>query len=238
MKWQPIETAPKDGPVLLYFANRKFHHPDGTPASMGEVRGYVERTEVGFCENGEICESGTGHDVFEEWRGPENLPTHWMPLPEPPGRVAMSSEIPYTSIGDGPMTDHTAPELKPCPFCGDVPRLDPVRCGSGLESIECVNDKCLMQPSTGYVDFEVSIAAWNTRADMHRAHTEAAVRRALEEAATKVDAFAAMVQIGADACRETHPSYADDRDGYADDARDLAAAILALDHAQFIGDEE
>ena len=77
MEWQPIETAPKDGPVLLYFAAMQFQMIDG-------MRAHVERTAVGFCDDGDVCEQGTGHSLFEDWRDPEIRPTHWMPLPEPP----------------------------------------------------------------------------------------------------------------------------------------------------------
>lgn len=82
--WQPIETAPKDGAVLLYFANRTWHDSDGKLVSFGDVRDAAEKTEVGFCLDGRICESGTGHDVFEPFRDEDNFPTHWMPLPPAP----------------------------------------------------------------------------------------------------------------------------------------------------------
>jgi hypothetical protein len=234
MKWQPIETAPKDGPVLLYFANRKFHHPDGTPASMGEVRGYVERTEVGFCENGEICESGTGHDVFEEWRGPENLPTHWMPLPEPPGRVAMSSEIPYTSIGDGPMTDHTAPER--LYTRAEVDALV-------VAAYETAQDACTRAAYDGQYpqddnielgclrsrDYIRALTTDDARASL-RAHTEAAVRRALV-AAAKAAGDAAVDALVRQTPAASHLLIQVTR-------MNVASQVLALDHAQFIGDEE
>lgn len=82
--WQPIETAPKDGPVLLYFGNRTWFNSEHKPVSLDAMRDIVERTEVAFCKDGDICESGTGHSVFEEWRGFVNEPTHWMPLPTAP----------------------------------------------------------------------------------------------------------------------------------------------------------
>ena len=62
--WQPIETAPKDGEVILIF----------TPGTYPQVTAAFYRAE---------CElqhwQATGH----RWHFPED-PTHWMPLPEPP----------------------------------------------------------------------------------------------------------------------------------------------------------
>lgn len=84
----------------------------------------------------------------------------------------------------------TAPELKPCPWCREIPRLYPAQDGSGFESIECDNPDCLFRPSYGYGPFEEVVEAWNTRApdpdleahigavlaeaaeDVHRKHVE------------------------------------------------------------------
>lgn len=65
-------------PVLLFFGAAK-----GVRHLLPQRD---ERVAVGFWDAryGEWCENGTGHWVFEEWRGPEARPTHWMPLPEPP----------------------------------------------------------------------------------------------------------------------------------------------------------
>jgi hypothetical protein len=61
-KWQPIETAPKDGTEILTF------------------------------RDGVISQCGWKDDLFGEkcwghasWSYPQwSQPTHWMPLPEPP----------------------------------------------------------------------------------------------------------------------------------------------------------
>ncbi len=61
--WQPIETASKDGAVLLF---------DGFDVSVGRY------TELGATEAGES---------FSEWiveAACFEVPTHWMPLPSPP----------------------------------------------------------------------------------------------------------------------------------------------------------
>lgn len=71
MEWQPIETAPKDGRMVLLAES-----------------GYVE---CGFWHDGSEC---YGHRGGAGWFSEEdrhNLltarnvhPTHWMPLPAPP----------------------------------------------------------------------------------------------------------------------------------------------------------
>ena len=61
-EWQPIETAPKDGTVVVGY-DRSNHHADD--------RNYAEFMRWDG----------------ERWRDPDTwtiTPTHWMPLPEPP----------------------------------------------------------------------------------------------------------------------------------------------------------
>lgn len=57
--WQPIETAKKDGTLVLLY------------------------------EHGRIAEPADGHwyETRQAWSidGWDAHPTHWMPLPEPPG---------------------------------------------------------------------------------------------------------------------------------------------------------
>jgi hypothetical protein len=58
--WQPIETAPKDGSNFLQYSPRR-------GVTMNHWHAF--KTEEGGCLN---------HIVFND------MPTHWMPLPEPP----------------------------------------------------------------------------------------------------------------------------------------------------------
>ena len=62
MKWQPIETAPKDRTTVLVYE-------PSHPSSLIDD-GFVDAAYF----NGAVWQSGFGY--------PE--PTHWMPLPEPP----------------------------------------------------------------------------------------------------------------------------------------------------------
>lgn len=73
-EWQPIETAPRDDtPVLLFGTRWKFD--------------WHGAEDVGFSA---VCSFNYG-----EWRVLHTVyyetvcitPTHWMPLPEPPGEV-------------------------------------------------------------------------------------------------------------------------------------------------------
>ncbi|CAH1678059.1 hypothetical protein [Chelatococcus sp.] len=66
MEWQPIETAPKDGIEMLV---ARFW-PDKSPIYQ------VDR----WCEKGEAGYEGFGKFNMQYWP-----PTHWMPLPPPPG---------------------------------------------------------------------------------------------------------------------------------------------------------
>ena len=52
-------------------------------------------------------------------------------------------------------------ELKPCPFCGEVPKHSIFQ---GMNYIRCNNDKCLIQPETiDYYRQCDATKAWNTR---------------------------------------------------------------------------
>lgn len=74
--WQKIETAPKDGTMILLWC---------APASM--VIGRWER-EASF---GDGREDAPGWQVFNceedpwySWAWQADTPTHWQPLPSPP----------------------------------------------------------------------------------------------------------------------------------------------------------
>jgi hypothetical protein len=55
-------------------------------------------------------------------------------------------------------------EIKPCPFCGKLPRLSQF---GELFYIECVNLDCGLWPSTKALNSEgVIVALWNRRADI------------------------------------------------------------------------
>ncbi len=68
--WQPIETAPKSEPLLLWVPL-----PDTAPVAWGT------RLKIGSFVFGRWQYTDTDISVAKY-----NPPTHWMPLPEPPSR--------------------------------------------------------------------------------------------------------------------------------------------------------
>lgn len=76
-EWQPIETAPKDGTLILVY--------------NGENEGYCTGKHQIGTASWEMAYSGYTDDKRCEWLsnaccdGVSNYkPTHWMPLPKPP----------------------------------------------------------------------------------------------------------------------------------------------------------
>ena len=83
-KWQPIETAPKDGTDILLGASGEFPR-----STVGHWADDDEMREViGDCGGECRCPVYEYHDpCWLSWDGgftKEHPPTHWMPLPEPP----------------------------------------------------------------------------------------------------------------------------------------------------------
>ena len=79
--WRDFSKMPPDGSVLLlFFGNLVFSNRNGDPVSLGAARDMAERMCIGFVDDGDVCETGTGHSVFEDWRKPGLIPTHWCPL--------------------------------------------------------------------------------------------------------------------------------------------------------------
>lgn len=77
MDWQPIETAPMDGEVVL------LHKPDERMVGPYIVTGYWgEYPGSGECW---IVAGGNPLGYFSPTtQTPQGYPTHWMPLPPPP----------------------------------------------------------------------------------------------------------------------------------------------------------
>ena len=75
MKWQPIETAPKDGTVVIFYA------PGGIFMAPS-----TEPKQASREERRKLAESGAwpNHQLWKV--------THWMPLPPPPAIVAENKD--------------------------------------------------------------------------------------------------------------------------------------------------
>lgn len=90
MDWQPIETAPKNGEVVLLFLNPAVNTSDcvgySVPDKLQIVAGWATDTWRDMVEwNCGLCEEGSADT--EGYSSPFQItlkPTHWMPLLPPP----------------------------------------------------------------------------------------------------------------------------------------------------------
>jgi hypothetical protein len=96
MIWQPISTAPESVPILVFCP--KAHRGNDSCEVAVVVRS--DEGEVSFWTNG-----GTnGRDDF--YFAPDEIPTHWLPLPPPP------------SEGESAPAEQQNYILSSCPNCG------------------------------------------------------------------------------------------------------------------------
>ena len=73
-KWQPIETAPKDGSkVLLWDSDERKY---GVSAWLSQEREHWDQVNATTRKR--------RVEVWGYWPDIDFCPTHWMPLPEPP----------------------------------------------------------------------------------------------------------------------------------------------------------
>lgn len=58
------------------------------------------------------------------------------------------------------------PDLKPCPFCGEEPEMEPWHGGGpDKQMISCSNEQCRVTPMVCGETPEEAAEYWNTRAD-------------------------------------------------------------------------
>ncbi len=73
MEWQPIETAPKDGTFILAICSPEAWCPVIVRWNNNVVNDF-----------GTVLEEGWGDEFKTYHIDGLNMPTHWMPLPQPP----------------------------------------------------------------------------------------------------------------------------------------------------------
>jgi len=88
MKWKPIDTAPKDGRLILVCQSSYYF-----PTAASWIR-YNE-----YSDEGKLC--------WRNFMGVKLTPTHWMELPEPPDWINGK----YVSVWDNGTTIYTKCEI-------------------------------------------------------------------------------------------------------------------------------
>jgi len=80
-----------------------------------------------------------------------------------------------------------APELKPCPFCGETVAINDYTKAPAMAWVMIHRCKIIGPIKMNGWSRDSVVTEWNTRADQHRAEVEAAVKRAIEACADEVD---------------------------------------------------
>jgi hypothetical protein len=130
-KWQPIETAPKDGRTLLlgYFNSggnwRTLRGEWFTEGSMDEWDGDDGANPEGWYET-----SVENDDPPNCWA---TEPTHWMPLPDPPDLIPEPCDHRHSELLTYKRTEQGSFEMRKCLECTKIFR---VRLGGAVSAGE------------------------------------------------------------------------------------------------------
>lgn len=82
-EWRPIETAPKDGTVIDVWLG------DADDSDIAFYCTPGTRRSAGWHWKHEKFRPTAGLNILNTWV----LPTHWMPLPEPPNDVQLQRDM-------------------------------------------------------------------------------------------------------------------------------------------------
>jgi hypothetical protein len=95
-EWNPIETAPRDGTHILAYG--------WNPNAFANDPGRFAQREIWRAWNGTFRYVPVGNGLFRQedarsddrWEPDRQfIPTHWMPLPEPPGHGWTSDAVEF-----------------------------------------------------------------------------------------------------------------------------------------------
>lgn len=97
MNWQPIETAPKDGSMIL-LGRGPIEDCDAISVPGFWQEGWDDSIDDMGCDSGFVDvhfqEFGGGRSFgAEKYQRAPNQPTHWMPLPAAPGAPAVDESF-------------------------------------------------------------------------------------------------------------------------------------------------
>lgn len=86
MEWQPIESAPRDGTIILVADSLRVYAAGWAPAIHGEKHPWVLLENLNLHQPVGCCDREDDARVeVNAWA--ESAPTHWMPLPAAPTPV-------------------------------------------------------------------------------------------------------------------------------------------------------
>lgn len=113
MKWQPIETAPKDGTEIILGIKLRWNKRSLDKHECRIGTGFYCAGAYWYKNDAKIWRNRVGQHTLN--------PTHWMPLPDFPMGSTVAGEV-ANSLGGLDTT---------CPTCGDSDCIGGLHCETG-----------------------------------------------------------------------------------------------------------
>lgn len=126
MNWQPIETAPKDGSMIL-LGRGPIEDCDAISVPGFWQEGWDDSIDDMGCDSGFVDvhfqEFGGGRSFgAEKYQRAPNQPTHWMPLPAAPDAKCQTCSG-HGAVGNI-VNSEPCPDCTPAPVSSDTERLE------------------------------------------------------------------------------------------------------------------